>query len=98
MFKDNPNVWHELPTTKKGLKMVPLTKEACERHNKTSHHRNHHKQKQNGKRTKQEKYLLLTCNAVASARWRMVWYHLPSGAAERMARGSMKKGILPRAK
>ena len=35
MFKDNPDVWHELPTTKKGLMMVPLTKEACERHNKT---------------------------------------------------------------
>ena len=35
MFKDNPNVWHELPTTRKGLMMVPLTKEACERHAKT---------------------------------------------------------------
>ena len=31
MFKDNPDVWHELPTTKKGLMMVPLTKEACDR-------------------------------------------------------------------
>ena len=36
MFKDNPDVWHELPTTKKGLMMIPLTKEACERHNKKS--------------------------------------------------------------
>ena len=36
MFKDNPDVWHELPTTKKGLMMIPLTKEACERHNKIS--------------------------------------------------------------
>ena len=34
MFKDNPDVWHELPTTKKGLMVVPLTKEACERHTK----------------------------------------------------------------
>ena len=32
MFKDEPTVWHPLPTTKKGLMMVPLTKEACERH------------------------------------------------------------------
>ena len=31
MFKDNPDVWHELPTTKKGLMMIPLTKEACDR-------------------------------------------------------------------
>ena len=35
MFKDNPDVWHELPTAKKGLMMVPLTKEACDRHYKT---------------------------------------------------------------
>ena len=34
MFKDNPDVWHELPTTKKGLMMIPLTQEACERHSK----------------------------------------------------------------
>ena len=32
MFKDNPDVWHVLPVTKKGLMMMPLTKEACERH------------------------------------------------------------------
>ena len=32
MFKDNPEVWHTLPTTKKGLMMIPLTKEACDRH------------------------------------------------------------------
>ena len=32
MFKDNPDVWHTLPTTKKGLMMIPLTKEACGRH------------------------------------------------------------------
>ena len=31
MFKDNPDVWHELPTTRKGLMMIPLTEEACER-------------------------------------------------------------------
>ena len=31
MFKDNPNVWHELPTTNKGLMLIPLTKDACER-------------------------------------------------------------------
>ena len=34
MFKDYPDVWHELPTTKKGLMMIPLTEEACERHSK----------------------------------------------------------------
>ena len=33
VFKDNPDIWHELPVTKKGLMMIPLTKEACERHN-----------------------------------------------------------------
>ena len=32
MFKDRPGEWHTLPTTKKGLLMIPLTKEACERH------------------------------------------------------------------
>ena len=32
MFKDLPDQWHTLPTTKKGLLMLPLTKEACERH------------------------------------------------------------------
>ncbi len=31
MFKDRPEEWHTLPTTKKGLMMIPLTKEACER-------------------------------------------------------------------
>ena len=30
MFKEEPTVWHPLPTTKKGLMMIPLTKEACE--------------------------------------------------------------------
>ena len=35
MFKDKPDIWHELPTTKKGLMMIPLTKEACERYNTT---------------------------------------------------------------
>ena len=32
MFKDRPKEWHTLPTTKKGLLMTPLTKEACDRH------------------------------------------------------------------
>ena len=32
MFKDRPDEWHTLPTTKKGLMMIPLTKEACEKH------------------------------------------------------------------
>ena len=32
MFKDRPNEWHTLPTTKKGLMMIPLAKEACDRH------------------------------------------------------------------
>ena len=97
MFKDNPDVWHELPTTKKGLMMVPLTKEACERHTKTpstaATTTNNSKTENRIKRKK--KHLLLMCNAVATARWRMVWYHLPGCAAEKMARGSMKKGILP---
>ena len=31
MFKDKPEEWHTLPTTKKGLMMIPLTKEACDR-------------------------------------------------------------------
>ena len=30
MFKDSPDVWHNLPTTKNRLMMMPLTKEACE--------------------------------------------------------------------
>ena len=32
MFKDKPDEWHTLPVTRKGLMMIPLTKEACERH------------------------------------------------------------------
>ena len=32
MFKDRPEEWHTLPTTKKGLMMIPLTKEACDKH------------------------------------------------------------------
>ena len=28
IFKDKPDVWHELPVTKKGLMMITLTKEA----------------------------------------------------------------------
>ena len=32
LFKDNPTEWHKLPTTEKGLMMIPLTKEACDRH------------------------------------------------------------------
>ena len=32
MFKDRPEEWHTLPTTKKGLMMIPLTKEASARH------------------------------------------------------------------
>ena len=97
MFKDSPDVWHELPTTKKGLMMVPLTKEACERHNKSPPPPQPPQTATKRKKTtqKRRKFLLLTCNAVASARWRMVWYHLPSGATERSARGSMTKGMLP---
>ena len=30
-FKDKPDVWHKLPTTKKGLLLMPLTEEAVER-------------------------------------------------------------------
>ena len=32
MFKDKPDEWHTLPVTRKGLMMIPLTNEACERH------------------------------------------------------------------
>ena len=34
MFKDNPRVWHELPTTggERGLMLIPLTEEAVERY------------------------------------------------------------------
>ena len=34
MFKDKPNVWHELPTTggDRGLMLIPLTKEAVEKY------------------------------------------------------------------
>ena len=32
MFKDSPEVRHKLPTTKKGLMMMPLTREACEKY------------------------------------------------------------------
>ena len=32
MFTDRPEEWHTLPTTKKGLMMIPLTKEACDKH------------------------------------------------------------------
>ena len=31
MFKYSPDVWHKLPTTKKGLMMMRLAKEACEK-------------------------------------------------------------------
>ena len=36
MFKDKPDIWRKLPTAMKGLMMIPLTKEACERYNTTS--------------------------------------------------------------
>ena len=34
MFKDNPGVWHELPTTggERGLILIPLTQEAVEKY------------------------------------------------------------------
>ena len=33
MFNGAPDIWHKLPTTKKGLMMmIPLTEEACERY------------------------------------------------------------------
>ena len=31
MSEDKPDEWHTLPVTKKGLMMMPLTKEACEK-------------------------------------------------------------------
>ena len=39
MFKDNPNVWHELPTTggDRGLMLIPLTKEAVEKYSPEWH-------------------------------------------------------------
>ena len=38
MLKDSLDVWHKLSTTKKGLMMMPLTKESC-KHFKTTEHR-----------------------------------------------------------
>ena len=35
MFKDRPDIWRKLPTTKQGLMMIRLTKEAGERYNTT---------------------------------------------------------------
>ena len=32
MFNDKPDEWRMLPVTKKGLLMIPLTKDACDRH------------------------------------------------------------------
>ena len=32
MFKDNPETWHTLPVTKKGLMMIPLTNDVFDRH------------------------------------------------------------------
>ena len=32
MFKDSPEVWRKLPTTKKCLMMMPLTREACDKY------------------------------------------------------------------
>ena len=32
VFKDKPDEWHTLLVTKKGLLMIPLTKDACDRH------------------------------------------------------------------
>ncbi len=32
MFKDNPDEWHTLPVTKKGLMTNTLSNEACDRH------------------------------------------------------------------
>ena len=39
MFKDNPDVWHELPTTggDRGLMLIPLTKEAVEKYSPEWH-------------------------------------------------------------
>ena len=31
LFKDRPDAWHRLPTSKKGLLLLPLTEEAVER-------------------------------------------------------------------
>ena len=39
MFKDKPQVWHELPTTggDRGLMLIPLTKEAVEKYSPEQH-------------------------------------------------------------
>ena len=31
-FKNKPNEWHKLPTTSKGLMLIPLTKEAVDKY------------------------------------------------------------------
>ena len=42
MFKDNPDVWHELPVTDPGnpraLMLIPLTQEAVERYSPQTYH------------------------------------------------------------
>ena len=42
MFKDNPGVWHELPTTggDRGLMRIPLTQEAVEKYSPERHQAN----------------------------------------------------------
>ena len=37
-FKDHPSKWHKLPTTKKGLLLLPLTEEAVDRFSEDIHH------------------------------------------------------------
>ena len=62
MFKDNPDIWHALPVTKKGLMMIPLTKEACDRHN-LAPHAPHSIKRQNSRRNNKHKGQAEICTA-----------------------------------
>lgn len=102
MFKDNPNVWHNYRLQKIVLMMIPLTKEACERHAIITPPPPRPPQttaKKEKETKRRNKLSLLNCNAVATAKGRMVWHHLPCRVAScfgKAARGSMKKkrGVL----
>ena len=73
MFKDNPDVWHTLPTTKEGLMMTPLTKEACE---KTCNHAAATKAHSTGHSKKEAKRKSLTV-AGCSCEGPVVCHHGP---------------------
>ena len=90
MFTDNPDVWHELPTTKKGLMMVPLTKEACDRHNMTTPPPPKPTATRNRKNRRRKKLLVALTLTAANVRTQVC--HL--GPLENSARSSKKGATL----